>query len=68
MLGKLACKIPLHPDSLGLPIEIQFGSANHRPKFFLPAETVHLLAIEQREGIDQERYLKIVAVVAGLLP
>lgn len=65
MFGKLACTVPRHPETLGLPIEIQFGSPDQRPKFFLSADSVHLLAIAQREGINEERYHKIVATILG---
>jgi hypothetical protein len=61
MTGKLACKIPLHPDSLGLPVEIQFGLAGKPPKLFVPPDSVHPLMPEQREGMDQELYHEIVA-------
>jgi hypothetical protein len=65
MFGKLACKIPVYPDSVGLPVEIQFGPPDQRPSFFLPADSTHPLALEQREGIDEHRYHEIVAAVLG---
>jgi hypothetical protein len=65
MSGKLACKIPLHPDSLGLPIEIQFGSAGKPPKLFVSSDCFHPLAIKHRDGIGQERYQKILAALIG---
>jgi len=63
MSGKLACKIPLHPDSLGLPVEIQLVAADRRPELFLPMNSVDLLAMEQRHGIEYERYQEIVAII-----
>ena len=65
MSGKLACKIPHSPDSVGLPVEIQFGPPDLRPSFFLPADSTHPLAREQREGIDEARYHEIVTAVLG---
>jgi hypothetical protein len=63
--GKIACKISLFPDSVGLPVEIQFGPPDLRPSFFLPADSTHPLALEQRNGIDEQRYHEIVAAVTG---
>ncbi len=65
MFGKLACKIPLHPDSLGLTVKIQLGLAGQPPKLLLSADLVHLLVLEQRNGIDEERDHEIVAAVTG---
>ena len=65
MPGKLACTVPLHPDSIGQPVEIQFGPPDLRPSFFLPADSTHPLALEQRNGIDEHRYHEIVAAVTG---
>ncbi len=65
MTGKLACKIPLHPDSLGLPVEIQFGPAGKLPKLFVSAESVHSLALMQRDGINNQLHRKIAVVVIG---
>jgi hypothetical protein len=65
MSGKLACKISLFPDSVGLPVEIQFGPPDLRPSFFLPADSTHPLALEQRNGIDEARYHEIVTAVLG---
>lgn len=65
MFGKLACKIPLYPDSINLPLEIQFTTPDLRPEFYLPADSLHLLAKEQRNGMDEERYHEIVAAILG---
>ena len=65
MFGKLACKIPLHPDSLGLPVEIHFGPAGKPPKLFVSADCVHPLALEHRDGISRERYQQILAAIIG---
>lgn len=65
MPGKLACTVPLHPDSIGQPVEIQFGPPDLRPSFFLPADSTHPLALQQRNGIDEHRYHEIVAAVTG---
>lgn len=65
MFGKLACKIPLHPDSFGLPVEIQFGSEGEPPKFFVPADSAHLLALLQRAGMDEEQHQKVVAALTS---
>lgn len=63
--GKLACAIPVFTDSLGLPLEVQFGPGDKRPLFFLPFHSPHPLALEQREGISESRYHEIVSVVSG---
>lgn len=65
MFGKLACKIPLHPDSLVLPVEIRFGAAGHHPVLFFSADCFHPLALEHRDGISRERYQQILAASIG---
>ena len=63
-IGAIACKIHTYPENLGLPVEIQFGPSNLRPTFHLSGDSEHELAIDQRQGLSEEKYHAIVAVIA----
>ena len=61
--GTLACEIPGYPDSLGLPLRVQFGPGHQRPFFYCAEEQSHPLATDQRHGIDEAKYHAIVDTV-----
>lgn len=61
--GSLACSIPLHEETLGLPVEVQFGPGDKRPLIFLAARSNHPLAEEQRTGMDEETYHRVLKAV-----
>jgi hypothetical protein len=55
--GTLANTIPLVPDTLALGIDIRLTGPTTRPDFFLQ-DIQHLLAIEQRRGVNVHRVLE----------
>lgn len=61
--GTLACVIPGHPDSMGLPVLVQFGPADKRPLIYLAPDCEHPLAVKQRSGIDEAAYHAILDLV-----
>lgn len=63
--GSLACVIPGHLDSMGLPVLVQFGPADKRPLIYLTPDCEHPLALAQRNGIDEVAYHEIVDRVTG---
>lgn len=63
--GVLACTIPLFPDSMGLPLEVQFGPGDKRPLFYMPADCHHQLALEQRLGLDEPGYHRVLEAVTS---
>jgi len=58
--GTLANLLSPYPDSIGVPVRLQFREGTKRPSLHLLAEDGSLLASEQREGISQPRYHAIV--------
>ena len=54
--ARLANDIPGLGGTLGLPVEVEFGSDGDRPSFFFPADATHPLAIDQREGLSAQRH------------
>lgn len=61
--GIVANAIPAHLDSVGLPVELEFGPLDKRPLFFMAEGNDHPLAIEQRAGITAERYHEILGLL-----
>jgi len=61
--GVLATRIPVYPNSVGQPVEVQFGPAEKRPLLHLPPECEHEIAIEQRNGMDEDAYHRTLAAV-----
>lgn len=66
--GMLANRLPVYADTLGLPAEVQFGPLHLRPLLFLPESVEHLLATDQREGIDEARYHEILGAITSGRP
>ncbi len=65
--GTLACEIPAYPGAKGLPLQVQFGPGHLRPLFSFPADQDHPLAMDQRAGIDEVVYHRILeAIGVGL--
>ena len=60
-LGLLVTRLPTYDSTFGLDVLVRRGVPDERPPFEVEDET-HLLAIEQAEGITQQRYQKIVSV------
>lgn len=61
--GTIASLIPVHPDSVGLPLEVQFGPCELRPLFYVKTRPKHPLQGEQEDGlseVDYHRYLEAV--------
>jgi hypothetical protein len=59
MFGYLSNRLPEYPDTLNLKLSVQTRARGDRPKVTLEP-TDHLLAADQREGMDLELALKIV--------
>jgi hypothetical protein len=64
--GLLANRVPLHEESLGLPVLVQIGSSTQRPTITFPPEASHPFAVEQKEGIDETRFHAIL-VASGAI-
>lgn len=62
--GVLACEIPGYLGSKCLPLEVHFGSADLRPLFVLGGTLNHILAVHQRQGIDEAQYHAILDLVS----
>ena len=62
--GKLANDLSEYGHTVGVPVLIQFRNATKRPAIELLPTDQSLLAIEQRQGIDQVRYHDIVGRLA----
>jgi hypothetical protein len=56
--GKLANKIPLHLNSLGLPVQIITMGVGERPSIVLE-DSVHQLVTDQMEGISLQKVKEI---------
>lgn len=59
--GLIANEIPAYPSTLGIPVLVQFQDSNSRPAVQIPATTNHLLATDQINGLDNERYHGLIA-------
>ena len=59
--GRLANEIPVAPDSLGLPLEIEFFADSERPRVWLADALQHALGLEQGDGISDKRHHDILA-------
>lgn len=62
--GIIATSIPTYPDSIGLPVEVQFGPSNLRPTIHLAPSTDHELARDQESGITEVQYHEILRAIA----
>ena len=66
--GALANAMPGYPDTLGLPVLVQFQSSTSRPLVLVAPEGGHPLSSEQATGISSQRYHEILVatgVVSG---
>jgi hypothetical protein len=59
--GLLANSLSAYQESKGLPVLIQFREATKRPSLHLKSDDHSDLAIEQRTGMDLERYHEVSA-------
>jgi hypothetical protein len=57
--GKLANEMPAYPTTLGLPVQVRFGSSTRRPSVHVAGDSGHPLAVEQAEGMSSQRYHEI---------
>ena len=57
--GLLANEVPTYPESIGLPVQVQFGSRAQRPHISFPEEACHRFAEEQRNGMREARLHEI---------
>jgi hypothetical protein len=62
--GALANEIPSYQSTLGLPVMVQFQNSASRPT--LRVTTVHQLADEQTQGIDNLRYHEILVAIGSV--
>lgn len=60
--GWLCTKIPEYPDTVFLKTTVHHRPVGHRPAVILE-ETDHLLAIDQRDGVDALRLEEIISQV-----
>ncbi len=56
VVGQIANSIPGYEETLELSIEVQFGTPDQRPTFWLPSGTQHQLHDEQLNGLSSERH------------
>lgn len=54
--GRIANTIPGYPDTMGMPVEVQFLTEGARPSFHFPTDAAHALALEQSHGITSKRH------------
>ena len=64
--GKLANALSLYPDADGQELTIEFNDASSRPTLRTLPDSSTSLAVEQREGIDQQRYHNILHEIGAL--
>ena len=62
LIGSLANAIPLHEDTLGLPVEVRLTGPTTRPEFFLN-KSQHMLYLEQVHGISVHQAAQYTALV-----
>jgi hypothetical protein len=60
--GLLANDLPPYANSVGSPVAIQFRDPSQRPALFLLPTDNSLLAKEQRNGIDDQRWHEMLAM------
>lgn len=66
--GILANAIPAYDGSLGTTVSIQFRLQTQRPSVHFSLGDQSRLAVEQRNGIDNERYHDILTEIANRRP
>jgi hypothetical protein len=66
MKGTLANTLPGSEDAANEQFDIHFGSDNDRPHFALHPQSTSSLATDQRNGLDDRRYHKML-VTAGAI-
>lgn len=64
--GTLANDIPVHSNSRGLPVMVQFNTATQRPTVHVPAGSDHPLARAQHEGMSGTQYHEILIATGAL--
>ncbi|MBD8874523.1 DUF2199 domain-containing protein [Rhodanobacter sp. DHB23] len=64
--GIVANGIPCHDGSLGLAVSVQFGTAQHRPTVIASPDGGHSLAIEQKQGMSNERYHEVLVATGAI--
>lgn len=64
--GTLANDIPCYDRTLALAVSIQFDTATTRPLVTVPPGCTHLLAIEQRQGMSNERYHEVLVATGSI--
>lgn len=57
--GRVANALPGYPSLLGKPVVVRPGPKTQRPTLHFPSESRHLLAREQRTGVDASRHHQI---------
>jgi hypothetical protein len=57
--GSIANAMPGYPDTLGLPVLVQFQSSSSRPLVLVTPKSDHTLSVEQATGIGSQRYHQI---------
>ncbi len=61
--AKLANELRGSGGTLGLAVEVQYSAGNERPAFHFPRSATHVLARDQREGIDSARHHEMLEAV-----
>ena len=64
--GFLANQLPGYATHLGAEVVVQFGISSQRPTLHFPPSASHQLAIEQLQGIGNERYHAIMVSVGAI--
>lgn len=64
--GTIANSMPGYPDTLGVPVMVQFQNSTSRPAVLVPTHIGHPLALEQVAGIDNRRYHEILVATGSL--
>jgi hypothetical protein len=63
--GTLANMLSAYPGSLGAPVIIQFLDPKSRPSLYLEKGDRSRLALEQRAGVDDDRYHEMLEIIAA---
>lgn len=64
--GTVANDIPCYDGALGLPVSVQFGTATSRPTVTVSSSCGHPLAIEQKQGMSNERYHEVLMATGAI--
>jgi hypothetical protein len=54
--GRIANSMPGYPETIGVPVQVQLGAADARPRLWLSQDANHLLRSEQEQGIGAARH------------